>query len=65
MILLETYVNDVVTLEVGCFIVGACDNLTQVFGGGNCYVRLGKSDVDDALFYLFCLTRRRLRKWNF
>lgn len=38
--------------------------LPQVFGGGNRYVRLGKSDSDNALFDLSCLSRRRLRKWN-
>ena len=65
MIFLETWVNDVVALEAGCFRVEARDNLMQVFGGGNRYVRLGKSDSDNALFDLTCLSRRRLRNGNF
>ena len=49
-----------VTPEAGRFRVGARDYLTQLFGGGNPYVRLGKLDSDNTLPDWSCSSRTRL-----
>ena len=44
--------------------VSELEPVTILIGGDNRYVRLGKSDLANALFDLSCLSRRRVRKWS-